>query len=101
MPIRYTGERIRRLEDPRLLRGGGRFLDDLALPRMLALAFVRSPHAHARVAAIDASAARGLPGVAAVVTAADLGEVAPLAPRMLGEGFTPTACPPLAGGEVT
>jgi carbon-monoxide dehydrogenase large subunit len=101
VPIRYTGERIRRLEDPRLLRGGGRFLDDLALPRMLALAFVRSPHAHARVAAIDASAARALPGVAAVVTAADLGEVAPLAPRMLGEGFTPTACPPLAGGEVT
>jgi aerobic carbon-monoxide dehydrogenase large subunit len=92
---------VRRVEDPRLVRGGGRYLDDVTLPRMLAVAFVRSPHAHARVAAIDAGAARALPGVAAVVTAADLRDVAPLAPRLLGEGFVPTRCPPLADGEVS
>jgi carbon-monoxide dehydrogenase large subunit len=92
---------VRRVEDPRLLRGRGRYLDDLVLPRMLAVAFVRSPHAHARITAIDATAARALAGVADIVTAVDLGDVAPLAPRMLGEGFTPTACPALAAGEVT
>jgi len=68
---------------------------------MVAVAFVRSPHAHARVVAVDAGAARALAGVAAVVTAADLAEVLPLAPRMLGEGFAPTACPPLADGAVS
>jgi carbon-monoxide dehydrogenase large subunit len=92
---------VRRLEDPRLLRGRGRYLDDVVLPRMLAVSFVRSPHAHARVVGVDATAARALPGVAAVVTAADLGGVAGLAPRILGEGFTPTECPPLADGEVS
>ena len=92
---------MRRLEDPRLLRGRGRYLDDVALPRMLAVTFVRSPHAHARVVRLDATAARALPGVAAVVTAADLRGVAGLAPRILGEGFTPTECPPLADGEVS
>ncbi len=91
---------MRRLEDPRLLRGRGRYLDDVALPRMLAVAFVRSPHAHAGIVAIDTVAARALPGVAAVVTAADLDGVAPLAPRLLGEGFTPTVSPPLAMSEV-
>jgi len=92
---------VRRIEDPRLLRGRGRYLDDLVLPRMLAVAFVRSPHAHARVTAIESAAARALPGVADVVTAAELRDVAPLVPRMLGEGFTPTESPPLADGEVT
>jgi carbon-monoxide dehydrogenase large subunit len=68
---------------------------------MLALAFVRSPHAHARVAGIDAAAARALPGVAAVLTAADLrGAARALAPRLLGDGFTPTEWPVLADGEV-
>ena len=68
---------------------------------MLAVAFVRSPHAHARIAAIDAAAARALAGVAAVMTGADLRDRArPLAPRLLGGGFTPTEWPPLADGEV-
>ncbi|HET7343334.1 MAG TPA: hypothetical protein VFL90_17840, partial [Methylomirabilota bacterium] len=49
---------MKRVEDPRLLRGRGRYLDDLVLPRMLAVAFVRSPHARARVVAVDAGAAR-------------------------------------------
>ena len=88
-PIRYTGERIRRLEDPRLLRGRGRFLDDLVLPRMLAVAFVRSPHAHARSprsmrprpARCRASRPSSPPSISA-------GTSAPLAPRLVGGGFT-------------
>ena len=51
-PLRYTGMRIKRLEDPRLLSGRGRYLDDLALPRMLFASFVRSPHAHTRIVRI-------------------------------------------------
>ena len=98
-PLRYTGMRIKRLEDPRLLTGRGRYLDDLGLPRMLFASFVRSPYAHARIVRIDAAAARALPGVVAVVTADDLRTVAkPLAPRLDGGGFTPTAWPTLADG---
>ena len=98
-PLRYTGMRIKRLEDPRLLTGRGRYLDDLGLPRMLFASFVRSPYAHARIARIDTAAARVLPGVVAVVTADDLRAVTkPLAPRLDGPGFTPTAWPALADG---
>jgi len=87
------------VEDPRLLRGRGRYLDDIVLARMLTVAFVRSPHAHAGVTAIDAAAARAVPGVATVVTAADLRDVTPLAPRVLGDGFRPTQSPPLADAD--
>ena len=83
------------------MRGRGRYLDDLALPRMLWVAFARSPHAHARLARVDTAAARALDGVAAVVTAAELRGVArPLVPRLADAGFTPTAWPPLADGVV-
>src|SRR5437660_12019474 len=98
-PLRYTGMRIKRLEDPRLLTGRGRYLDELGLPRMLVASFVRSPYAHARIARIDTAAARALPGVVAVVTADDLRAVTkPLAPRLDGPGFTPTSWPALADG---
>ncbi|HMH75591.1 MAG TPA: xanthine dehydrogenase family protein molybdopterin-binding subunit [Candidatus Udaeobacter sp.] len=63
---------MRRKEDPRYLRGEGRFVDDIKLPGMLHAAFVRSPHAHARIAAIRTDAAKRLPGVAHVFTFADL-----------------------------
>ncbi|MBI4637848.1 MAG: xanthine dehydrogenase family protein [Candidatus Rokubacteria bacterium] len=100
--IRYTGARLQRLEDPRLLRGRGRYVDDLSLPRMLWVAFVRSPHAHARILGIDATGARKLPGVVAVVTGEDLASaVRPLEPRLEGDGFTPTACPALADGRAS
>ena len=69
---RYTGASIKRSEDPRILTGGGRYIDDVKLPGMLHAAFVRSPLAHARVLAVDVSAARALPGVVAVFTGADL-----------------------------
>ena len=98
-PLRYTGMRIKRLEDPRLLMGRGRYLDDLGLPRMLFASFVRSPHAHARIVRIDTAAARSVPGVVAVVTADDLRDATrPLSPRLEGAGFTPTAWPALADG---
>jgi len=99
MTHRYTGTRVRRLEDPRLLTGRGRFLDDLMLPTVLSVSFARSPHAHARIRRIDATAARALPGVLAVVTGDELRAVAkPLTPRFEGEGFTSTAWPALADG---
>jgi aerobic carbon-monoxide dehydrogenase large subunit len=100
MTIRYTGERLKRLEDPRLLRGRGRYLDDLVLPRMLALAFVRSPHACAAVDTVDTRAARARADVVAVITADDVRDVGPLKPRLGGDGFTLTAWPALAGREV-
>ena len=65
----YIGESVVRPQTTRLLAGRGVFTDDVVLPRMLHVAFVRSPHAHARIASIDAAGARALPGVAAVVTA--------------------------------
>jgi aerobic carbon-monoxide dehydrogenase large subunit len=69
---RYTGASIKRSEDPRILTGAGRYVDDIKLPGMLHAAFVRSPLAHARVLSVDVSAARALPGVVAAFTGADL-----------------------------
>ena len=66
------GQSLRRLEDRRFLTGNGRFLADIACPQALVLHMVRSPHAHARVDGIDATAARAMPGVVGVFTAADL-----------------------------
>jgi carbon-monoxide dehydrogenase large subunit len=63
-----------RKEDERFITGRGRYVDDMRVPGCLHAAFVRSPHAHARVDRIDAAAARGMPGVVAVFTAADLPE---------------------------
>jgi carbon-monoxide dehydrogenase large subunit len=70
----HFGARMTRLEDDALLRGAGRFVDDIDLPGTLHAAFVRSPYAHARVGAIDAAAALALPGVHAVWTWRDLPE---------------------------
>ncbi|MBV9896341.1 MAG: xanthine dehydrogenase family protein molybdopterin-binding subunit [Chloroflexi bacterium] len=62
---------IKRGEDPRLVSGSGAYLEDLALPGVVHLAFARSPHAHARLGRIDVSTARSMPGVLAVLTASD------------------------------
>jgi carbon-monoxide dehydrogenase large subunit len=67
--MRIVGTRAKRIEDPRLLRGAGRFAADIALPGMLHAAFVRSPHAHALIRSIDAAAARQ---IATVFTATEL-----------------------------
>jgi len=72
MGAKYFGASVKRKEDPRYLRGEGRFVDDIKLPGMLHAAFVRSPYAHARITAIRTEAAKRLPGVAHVFTFADL-----------------------------
>ncbi len=72
MGAKHFGARVARLEDPALLTGRARFVDDIALPGMLHACFVRSPHAHARIRSIDAAAARTMPGVHAVLTSDDL-----------------------------
>jgi aerobic carbon-monoxide dehydrogenase large subunit len=69
---RLIGKRIPRQESMRLLRGRGRYVSDLKLPRMLHLAFVRSPHAHARIVTIGVEHARQSAGVAFVLTGRDL-----------------------------
>ena len=70
---RYLSARVPRIEDARLLTGRALFVDDVQLPGMLHVAFVRSEHAHGRIESVDVSAARQHPGVRAVYTAQDLG----------------------------
>ncbi|RMH02326.1 MAG: xanthine dehydrogenase family protein molybdopterin-binding subunit [Chloroflexi bacterium] len=70
----FFGERIKRNEDPRLLTGQALFTDDVQLPNMVHAAFLRSPHAHARIVSIDVSGALAREGVVAVFTADSLGD---------------------------
>lgn len=72
---RHVGQPLRRKEDPRLITGKARYIDDIALPGTLWAAFVRSPEAHARIVSIDAGAARARPGVHAVYTGADMADI--------------------------
>src|SRR5258706_637773 len=83
MTTRWFGAPVQRSEDPRLLRGKGNYVDDIDLPDMLQAAVLRSPHAHARILNIDASAAREIPGVHLVLTAADLGGVLEPSPLLV------------------
>ncbi|HXA98034.1 MAG TPA: xanthine dehydrogenase family protein molybdopterin-binding subunit [Candidatus Dormibacteraeota bacterium] len=71
MTTRHVGARLKRPDDPRLLTGRGRYVDDIALPRMVHVAFVRSPHPHAAVARLGLDAARASAGVVAVLTGVD------------------------------
>src|SRR3990170_2157477 len=68
----YVGASVARKEDPELLTGQARFVDDLTLPGMLWMAVVRSPHAHARIKAVDVSKALAAPGVVAAFSGTDL-----------------------------
>src|SRR5205814_1656064 len=68
MGAKYFGASVKRREDPRFLRGEARYVDDVKLPGMLHVAFLRSPHAHARLAAIRTTAAAAMPGVVRVFT---------------------------------
>ena len=74
---------VRRNEDPRLLRGLGSYVDDIDPPGVLHAAILRSPYGHARIVAIDVTAARAYPGVRAVYTAADLGDFNQPAPLVI------------------
>ncbi len=73
--MRVIGQAVRRIEDPSLLLGKARFVDDLEFPGTLHAAFVRSPHGHALIRTIDTAAARAMPGVAAVLTIDDLRKI--------------------------
>src|SRR5258705_4359437 len=94
------GAPLRRVEDKRFLTGRGRFVADIELSGALACALVRSPHAHAAIRRIDASAARAAPGVVAAFTGADMAAdgVAPMRP-LWGVG-SPGASPPAAPARV-
>lgn len=90
----YVGRRVRKSEDPTLLAGRGRFVDDVTEPRQAHVAFVRSPIASGRITRIDTSAALGMPEVLTVLTAADL---APHCPGWRGI----LAWPGMVAGEQT
>lgn len=100
------GRRVRRNEDARLLTGRALFVDDVQLPGMLHVAFVRSMLAHGMLNGIDADAARARPGVVAVYTAADLGEYCKPGPILVqpppvpGHVFHPCTQLPLAREKV-
>src|ERR1700754_2790238 len=72
MTAKFLGRSINRLEDDRFVRGRGRYVADLTAPKALHGVVVRSTHAHARITGLDVDVVRNMPGVAAVVTAADL-----------------------------
>ncbi|MCB8987894.1 MAG: xanthine dehydrogenase family protein molybdopterin-binding subunit [Ardenticatenaceae bacterium] len=103
---RYFGKRIKRNEDPRLLTGQALFVDDVDLPGMGHIAFLRSPHAHAQIVSIDVSAAEAMEGVIAVYNADSLGDhwqpgpllVSP--PPIEGIIFNQRTQVPLAKGKV-
>ncbi|SBS77277.1 Carbon-monoxide dehydrogenase (Acceptor) [uncultured Mycobacterium sp.] len=98
---RYAGTRVPRVEDTRLLTGHGTYVDDIVRPGMLHACFVRSPFAHARINSIDVTAALALPGVHAVLTAADLNAgVKEAWHAVAGKDVPDTPRPPLAEGEV-
>jgi carbon-monoxide dehydrogenase large subunit len=102
MTTRLIGARVPRNEDPRLLRGQGCFVDDIEPRGTVHGAGLRSPHAHARIVAIDAARARALPGVHLVLTAADLGPLDEPGPLLIPHpGLThPRTQRPLAADEV-
>src|SRR5205823_376875 len=97
------GARIHRREDPHLITGGGRYVEDLVRPGTLTMSVVRSPHPHARITRIDAAAARGMEGVVAVLTAADfkplLTGTHPVAPAFVAEKHTVPQRFPIADQE--
>jgi carbon-monoxide dehydrogenase large subunit len=74
----YVGTSMPRVEDARFLTGNGTYVDDVQLSGTVHCAFVRSPHAHARVLSVDATAARALDGVVAVLTGEDVADLAPI-----------------------
>ena len=67
-----VGQRIKRTEDPKFITGNGRYLDDITLAGLTHVAILRSPYAHANIRSVDTSAAKGMPGVIAVFTGADI-----------------------------
>jgi carbon-monoxide dehydrogenase large subunit len=79
-PSKLMGAEVKRKEDPRMITGASTYVTDIVLPGMLWVAFVRSPHAHAKIKRIDASAALKVPGVKQVVTGEDIKKLAKALP---------------------
>lgn len=77
-PTKWIGQAVERLEDPPLVTGRGRFVGDINFPHQLHMRIVRANHAHANIQSIYTDAARALPGVVAVWTAADIADVPPI-----------------------
>ena len=98
---KWIGQSVERLEDPPLVRGLGRYAGDISFPRQLHMRMVRSNHAHGRILSIDTAAARALPGVVAVWTAADIADIPPIDFREGRiEKLEPYRQPVLASGRV-
>lgn len=98
---KVVGSSVKRVEDKRILTGHGRYVDDIALPDMLHAAFVRSPHAHALITGVDISAAETAPGVAAVITGAQMADLAnPLNFGGEVEGLRTPVYPAIAADKV-
>src|SRR5271155_3712477 len=98
MSVQGIGQRVRREEDWRLLTGRGRYVDDVAAPEAARGYVLRSPHAHARILAIDVQRAGEAPGVLAILTGADLrrrglGTLRPGVPRRRRDGAAAFVCP--------
>jgi len=88
---RLTGQPVLRTEDARLLTGRGCYVDDVAVPGLLHAAFVRSPHAHARIARVDVGPARLIPGVVSVYADAELRALAAdIEPTQMTDLIAPT-----------
>jgi carbon-monoxide dehydrogenase large subunit len=83
MGVKMLGARVKRIEDPRLLRGEAAYVDDLHQPGLLHMAILRSPHAHARLGAIELTRARALPGVVDAFSLHAFGEQPPAFPVLL------------------
>lgn len=100
---RAIGARVLRTEDPRILTGRGRYVDDVVVPGMLHAAFKRSAVPHGRIVAVDATAARQLPGVVAVYTGEDLARITSpgVAGSALGMHLMPGLRSPAAFGLAT
>src|SRR5262245_57797084 len=103
----YIGKPLRRREDARFVRGKGLYVDDVALPRLAWCAFVRSPHAHARIRAVSTQAAGARPHVLLTLTAEDWakaghGELTVVHPMPFGDGrpMNPAPRPAFARGKV-
>ena len=100
---RHVGKPLRRKEDPRLITGRARYVDDISLPGQVWAAIVRSPEAHARIVSIDGSAALERPGIHAVYTGADMADLGGPLPMAWAPPGVEVANPPhwpLARGEV-
>jgi carbon-monoxide dehydrogenase large subunit len=100
MGERVFGAKVRRREDARLVTGRGRYVADVALPGMLHVAVLRSPHAHARIVAIDVGAARRAPGVAHVLLPADTAALGRLPLLVPHPSLVDPACPEILPQQV-